>query len=133
MSAPSSAPSPSPSSPWIILAAILGALGVAAGAFGAHGLRAHVDANQLEWWQTAARYEQIHAIALLVVAWAPGPWSRARRVSALGFALGISIFSGTLYAMALGGPRILGAVTPLGGLALITAWIALALHARQLD
>ena len=123
-------PSSDPRARWLMIAALLGALGVAAGAFGAHGLRGSVDAKQLEWWQTAARYQQIHAVALLVVAWAPGPWSRARAFSALGFCVGALVFSGTLYAMALGGPRILGAVTPLGGLALILAWSALIFHAR---
>ena len=137
MTAPSPAPSPPPSAVpwpgarWLLIAAVLGALGVAAGAFGAHGLREQVGPKQLEWWQTAARYQQIHALALLLVAWAPGSWTRARSLSALGFCVGVLVFSGTLYAMALGGPRVLGAVTPLGGLSLISAWAALAVHARR--
>lgn len=113
----------------LILAAVLGLLGVAAGAFGAHGLEGRVDAKQLEWWQTAARYQQVHAVALLVAAWGAGAWSKWRRFACWGFFAGVLIFSGTLYAMALGGPRILGAVTPLGGLSLILAWGALAGHA----
>ncbi len=103
-------------------AGILGLLAVACGAFGAHGLRDRVDAEQLAWWQTAARYQLTHALALLIVAWGGGPWTAARRGAAVGFVTGVALFSGTLYAMALGGPRILGAVTPLGGLALIVGW-----------
>lgn len=129
---PSPSPRPEPAPSWpLTAAAILGLLGVAAGAFGAHGLREIVDAKQLEWWQTAARYEQIHAVVLLVVAWAPGPWTRARRISAQAFVVGMLIFSGTLYAMALGGPRVLGAVTPLGGLGLMAGWACIAVHAQQ--
>jgi uncharacterized membrane protein YgdD (TMEM256/DUF423 family) len=119
-----------------LVAALLGLLGVAAGAFGAHGLADRLAAEQLGWWETAARYQQIHAVALLVVAVASGSasgsgpdrsWpSRWRAASAWCFGLGIVIFAGTLYTMALGGPRWLGAITPLGGLALILGWGALA-------
>ena len=111
---------------WLVIAAVLGALGVAAGAFGAHGLRSRVGPEQLGWWETAARYQQIHTLALLVLASAPGAWPRLRHAVAAAFVGGIAVFSGTLYAMALGGPRILGAVTPLGGLALILAYLGLA-------
>jgi uncharacterized membrane protein YgdD (TMEM256/DUF423 family) len=113
----------------LMLAGLLGLIGVAAGAFGAHGLESRVSAEQLEWWQTAARYQQIHAVALLVVAWGAGPWTRARSWAALCFCVGIVVFAGTLYAMALGGPRVLGAVTPIGGLALIIGWALIIAHA----
>lgn len=106
----------------MMIAAVLGLLGVAAGAFGAHGLEDRISAEQLEWWATAARYQQIHAVALLVVGWGAGEWSRWRSLATWGFAVGMLIFSGTLYAMALGGPRILGAVTPLGGIGLMLGW-----------
>ena len=117
----------------LILAALLGLLGVAAGAFGAHGLESRISAEQLEWWGTAARYQQIHAVALLVVAWGAGPWTRWRARAAWCFVIGMIIFAGTLYAMALGGPRILGAVTPIGGLALMAGWglIAVDVLARR--
>jgi len=105
-----------------IIAALLGLLGVAAGAFGAHGLEGRISPAQLEWWGTGARYQQIHAVALLVVGWGAGDWSRWRSYAAWGFAVGVLIFSGTLYAMALGGPRVLGAVTPIGGLCLMLGW-----------
>jgi uncharacterized membrane protein YgdD (TMEM256/DUF423 family) len=106
----------------ILAAALLGLLGVAAGAFGAHGIEARISSEQLEWWATAARYQQIHAVALLALGFAAGPWSRWRSRAAWCFVIGIVVFAGTLYAMALGGPRILGAITPLGGLALICGW-----------
>lgn len=110
----------------LLVAALLGLLGVAAGAFGAHGLEARVGAEQLEWWGTAARYQQIHAVALLVVGWGAGAWTRWRTRAAWCFTLGILVFCGTLDAMALGGPRILGAITPIGGLLLMLGWLAVA-------
>ncbi|MFO7561081.1 MAG: DUF423 domain-containing protein [Enhygromyxa sp.] len=108
----------------ILIAALLGLLGVAAGAFGAHGLETRVGPEQLEWWATAARYQQIHAVALLVVGWGAGAWTRWRSRATWCFTLGVLVFAGTLYAMALGGPRILGAVTPIGGLLLMLGWAA---------
>jgi uncharacterized membrane protein YgdD (TMEM256/DUF423 family) len=116
----------------LLAAAVLGLLGVAAGAFGAHGLESRVSAEQLEWWATGARYQQIHALALLLVGWGAGPWTRARSLAAVAFVVGILIFAGTLYAMALGGPRLLGAITPIGGLALMLGWAAIAAHAWAL-
>ncbi len=115
----------------ILLAALLGLLGVAAGAFGAHGLEDRVSAEQLEWWATGARYQQIHALALLLVGWGAGPWSRWRARAAWSFLIGVLIFAGTLYAMTLGGPRWLGAITPLGGLALIVGWGLIAVEVLQ--
>ena len=128
-SSPTSPASRDPST-WVLVAAgALGLLGVAAGAFGAHGLESRIDAEQLEWWATGARYQQIHAAALLVVGWGAGPWTRARSFAALAFVVGSLIFAGTLYAMALGGPRVLGAITPLGGLGLMAGWVGVAAHA----
>jgi uncharacterized membrane protein YgdD (TMEM256/DUF423 family) len=112
----------------IVIAALLGLTGVAAGAFGAHGLRDHVDAHALEVWATGARYQQIHAVALLVVGMTGGPWTRARGLAAVLLTVGMLVFAGTLYGLALGGPKILGAITPLGGLALIAGWAALVWH-----
>ncbi len=107
------------------LGGILGALGVALGAFGAHGLRDVVeDPAHLEWWETGARYHLIHALALLGVAAHPRP----PRAAGWLFVAGIGLFSGSLYVMTLTGIRALGAVTPLGGLALIAGWITLALR-----
>jgi uncharacterized membrane protein YgdD (TMEM256/DUF423 family) len=107
-----------------LVAALLGAAGVALGAFGAHGLRARLDAQQLAVWETAVKYHLIHAAALLALALSP----HAPQLRGAGwcFVAGIALFSGSLYALSLGGPRLLGPVTPLGGLALIAGWLWLA-------
>jgi uncharacterized membrane protein YgdD (TMEM256/DUF423 family) len=101
---------------------------VAAGAFGAHGLRARLTPDLLAVFETGARYQMYHALALLGVAWAvtrwPGPWPvRAGWL----FVLGTLLFSGSLYALALSGVRWLGAVTPLGGVAFLAGWTCLLL------
>jgi uncharacterized membrane protein YgdD (TMEM256/DUF423 family) len=111
-------------------AAVLGFLSVALGAFGAHGLKARLaslpdGADRLEWWKTAALYHLAHALALALAAGWFGE-SRAGRVSCVGFIAGIVLFSGSLYTMTLTGVRWLGAVTPLGGLAFLVGWAALA-------
>ncbi len=117
----------------IILAGLNGLLGVAAGAFGAHGLRDRVTPRDLEIWQTGAHYQQVHAVALLALAlWAlqvqsSGQPGALHGVAMALFTAGMVIFSGTLYAMTLGGPRFLGAITPLGGLCLLGAWATVAL------
>lgn len=108
----------------LLAAALLGAAGVALGAFGAHGLRARLDARALEVWETAVRYHLAHAVALLAIALSPQ--AASMRAAGWLFAAGIALFSGSLYALALGGPRLLGPVTPLGGLAFIAGWLWLA-------
>jgi uncharacterized membrane protein YgdD (TMEM256/DUF423 family) len=116
---------------FLLLSGIYGFLGVALGAFGAHGLdrlfqRASDGAARADWWATATQYHLVHALALGLAAWvatrSPGT------ASGLGgwcFALGVLLFSGSLYAMALTGARWLGAVTPFGGLLLLAGWAAL--------
>jgi uncharacterized membrane protein YgdD (TMEM256/DUF423 family) len=117
----------------IFLAGLLGLLGVAAGAFGAHGLRERVDARSLEIWQTGAHYQQVHSVLLLVVAvWALHVGQRGGPTALHGVAMtllvaGMLVFSGTLYGLTLGGPRVLGAITPLGGLCLLGGWATIAL------
>jgi uncharacterized membrane protein YgdD (TMEM256/DUF423 family) len=108
-------------------AAVFGFLGVALGAFGAHGLHDILARNgRLDTWETAVQYHLIHAVVLLVLARsAPSNYSR---LSFWLFATGIVIFSGTLYLLALTNLRWLGAITPLGGLALLGGWIALAIR-----
>ena len=105
-------------------------IAVGAGAFGAHGLRSRLTADLLTVFETAARYQMYHALALLAVAWAatrwPGPW--AVRAGWL-FVAGTVLFSGSLYALALSGVRWLGAVTPLGGAAFLAGWGCLLLAA----
>ena len=116
---------------WVLIGAVSGFLGVALGAFGAHGLPKDTPAQALEWWKTAAQYHLIHALALLLTGLAGLHGVRAD-ASGWCFLAGTAIFSGTLYAMTLGAPRVLGAVTPIGGLLLLAGWLALAFAARSL-
>lgn len=117
---------------WFAVGAIAGALGVAAGAFGAHGLKSMVSADLLAVFETGARYHLLHAVALLATGWAadrwPGVWPNA---AGWCFAAGIVVFSGSLYALTLTGQRWLGAITPIGGVAFIAGWIALAVAALK--
>lgn len=120
------------SSGWLAAGSLLGAAGVALGAFGAHGLRGRVDPDLVAVFETAARYQLIHALALLGVAWASERWPGAPAAAAGWlFLSGVAVFSGSLYLMVLTGARWLGAITPLGGMALILGWCALALAALR--
>lgn len=118
------------------LAALNGFLAVALGAFGAHGLKGYVEgmedaAQRLAWWDTAAHYHLTHALALGLAAWAATRVSgRLATTSAWCFQLGILLFSGSLYAMTLSGVRLLGAVTPFGGVLLLAGWVCVGLSAR---
>jgi uncharacterized membrane protein YgdD (TMEM256/DUF423 family) len=109
------------------LGAISAGLAVALGAFAAHGLRSRISAEALATFETGARYHMYHALALLAVAWAVTRWPSAL-ASAAGwfFVAGTVLFSGSLYLLAVTGVRALGAITPLGGLAFILGWLALA-------
>ena len=108
-------------------AAVLGFTGVAAGALGAHAVKA-LGPESLEWWNTAAKYHLIHALGTgLVAALLP---RRAGLVAGL-FGAGVLLFSGSLYVLALTGVRALGMVTPFGGLAFLAGWTLLALGARR--
>lgn len=109
---------------WIRIAASLGALGVACGAFGAHALRNQLSERMLNAWQTGVLYHLIHALALLSLALYARAASHAIATPAVLFTAGIVLFSGSLYAMALTGVTKLGAITPFGGLCLIAGWIA---------
>ena len=106
-----------------IAAATIGALAVMLGAFGAHALRGQLDPASLQLWHTAVEYQFWHALALLGLATAPK--SRACTVSLFAYIAGVALFCGSLYALALGAPHAIGAVTPFGGLALIAGWCAL--------
>ncbi len=115
---------------WLALSGLSGFLAVLLGAFGAHGLSGQLagvaeGAKRLGWWETAAHYQLIHALALGLVAAIIGRVPRAR-YAGRAFTLGSLLFSGSLYAMALGGPRWLGMLTPLGGLSLLVGWGVLA-------
>lgn len=114
---------------WMMLAAISGLLGVAFGAFGAHGI---ADPTAKEWLRTGAQYQFVHALAAIAAAVFLDRGARLARIAPAFFLGGTVMFSGSLYAMALGGPRVLGAVTPLGGLAFMIGWALLAWSARDI-
>ncbi len=128
---------------WLLVSALLGALAVACGAFGAHGLKARfakdgaiseADQQQLANWETAARYQMYHALAVLGIA----SLSIHRRrpsldAAAASFTVGTLIFSGCLYGLVLSGQRWLGAVVPWGGALLILGWVCLAVAALSLS
>jgi uncharacterized membrane protein YgdD (TMEM256/DUF423 family) len=110
-----------------VLGSLSGFLAVAAGAFGAHALRQKLPSDQLAVFETAARYQMYHALALLAVAWAAGRWPGGPlMLSGWMFVGGTVLFCGSLYVLALTGTRWLGAVTPLGGLAFLLGWLCLA-------
>jgi uncharacterized membrane protein YgdD (TMEM256/DUF423 family) len=114
---------------WSAIAALLMALAVMLGAFGAHGLKDRLDAYSMDVYQKAVFYHFIHALGLLVVSLAPRTanmvWVNILLVA------GILIFSGSLYLLAVTGVRTLGAITPLGGLSFIAAWLLLAWSLRK--
>ena len=113
---------------WWIIGGVFGALGVALGAFGAHGLEDILAVGKAEsWWQTAARYHLVHALALFAVAAHP----RRPILPGISFVVGIILFSGSLYVMALTQITKLGMITPLGGASFILGWLALAFWPRS--
>lgn len=117
---------------FLVLGAVLAGVAVAAGAFGAHGLRARLEPRLLEVFETAARYQMYHALALLAVGLlAERRPSRAASAAGWLFVAGIALFSGSLYALALTGIGWLGAITPLGGVAFLAGWTALAVAAAR--
>jgi uncharacterized membrane protein YgdD (TMEM256/DUF423 family) len=122
------------SSLWLFLGALSGGTAVVLGAFGAHALRARLAETALATWQTAVSYQFSHALALLAVAillrlgWGA---ERPLTLAGVAFSVGIVLFSGSLYLLALGGPRWLGPVTPVGGLGFILGWVALAVAALR--
>ncbi|AGY58341.1 DUF423 domain-containing protein [Gloeobacter kilaueensis] len=116
---------------FLATAAVLAGLAVAAGAFATHALRSQLDERALEIFETAARYQMYHALALILVALllersGPNP---LLTVSGYAFIAGTLIFSGSLYALSLSGIKWLGAITPLGGAAYLLGWLCLALAA----
>ena len=108
------------------IAAALGAGAVVLGAFGAHALQGRLDETALRVWHTAVECQFWHALALIALAGCiTTRASRVWRASAIAFIVGTLLFCGSLYALALGAPRWVGAITPLGGMALIAAWLLL--------
>ena len=133
---------------FLMIGALSAAVSVAAGAFGAHALRARVEPRLLEVFETAARYQMYHALALIAVALVlarsgsgsggvtaavlgPAPGTRLTVASGWLFVIGTALFSGSLYAMTVTGIRALGAITPLGGVAFIAGWVCLAVAAMR--
>lgn len=117
---------------WIALGAGYGFLAVALGAFGAHALKARLAPDLLAVWRTGVEYQMYHALALLLL----GLLARQGATTALNaggacFALGIVLFSGSLYALALSGVRVLGAITPLGGALLLAGWLCVLVAALK--
>jgi len=112
---------------FFLIGALSAFVGVAAGAFGAHGLKSRLSEDLLAVFETGVRYQMYHAFALVAAAWAAGRWPGAlANASGWLFLAGTVIFSGSLYALSLTGQRWLGAVTPLGGLAFLAGWLCLA-------
>ncbi|HEX4807562.1 MAG TPA: DUF423 domain-containing protein [Bryobacteraceae bacterium] len=119
---------------WSVVGAVLMALAVALGAFGAHGLKDRLDAYSLPVYEKAVFYHFVHALGILIAA----ALARTNGISPMGLArvgwlllIGILFFSGSLYALAISGVRMLGAITPIGGLAFIAGWIILAIEAAR--
>ena len=124
---------------FIILCGLLGFSAVALGAFGAHGLRARLEAlpdgvKRMEWWNTAAHYHLVHALALGLAAWlAYRGAGVAASVAGWSFVGGVGLFSGSLYIMTVTGQTKLGAITPLGGLLFLVGWGAVLLAGFRLS
>lgn len=119
---------------FLVIGAVYGLLGVAFGAFGAHALRTRLSAEMLAVWKTGVEYQLVHALALLAVGLllrqgaAPG----ALQPAGVCFAAGVLLFSGSLYALCLSGVRVLGAITPVGGLLFLAGWALLLYVALKL-
>jgi uncharacterized membrane protein YgdD (TMEM256/DUF423 family) len=117
---------------------VLGFLGVALGAFGAHGLARRLSAlpdfaKRMEWWHTGTTYHLVHALAVAIAAWLASRGAGGAATVAGGcFVAGIALFSGSLYVMTLTGLRALGAVTPIGGLLFLAGWAAVVAGALRL-
>jgi uncharacterized membrane protein YgdD (TMEM256/DUF423 family) len=113
---------------FLLIAAAFGFTGVAFGAFGAHSLRSTISAEMLSVFETGVRYQMYHAFALVVTAWfLQTNQSSKFEIAAWLFVVGVILFSGSLYALAMTGIHSLGFITPLGGLSLLAGWLVLGL------
>lgn len=118
---------------FVLVGSVNAFLGVALGAFGAHGLKSRVDADMLVVWQTSVQYHLVHALGLLLVGILCSLLPEPSLVRVAGWALlvGIVLFSGSLYAMVLSGIKPLGIITPLGGIAFLIGWLVLIVAALK--
>lgn len=117
---------------WLSVASVVGMVAVIAGAFGAHALEKRLAPEDLQIFETGARYQMYHALAMVASAWMCTRFpSRLARGSAIAFLIGIIIFSGSLYALTLLDVRWLGAITPIGGVSLMIGWLLLAIAAAR--
>jgi len=110
---------------WLLIGSIFMFLAVAAGAFGRHALKTRLSPELLETFEIAVRYQAYHGLALIAVSLLGPPGAAALQVAGVLFTLGVLVFSGSLYALALTGTRGFGAITPIGGLLLLGGWLAL--------
>ena len=119
---------------WLFVAAVMGALAVLFAAFGEHALATRLTPRSLATFATGARYQLMHALAMGLAALAARDAAKPlAEIAAMLFFIGTLLFSGSLYGLALSQIRVIGFITPLGGLALIAGWIALALAALKLE
>ncbi len=116
---------------WSVLGAVNALVSVACGAFGAHGLRNRLSERMLQNWETGARYQMYHALGLIAVAWLSTLKPAEANAAGWSMLVGIALFSGSLYVMALTGITKLGMVTPLGGLGFLAGWALFAYAAAR--
>lgn len=118
---------------FIIIGAINAFLGVALGAFGAHGLEGKVEPKYLETWETGVKYQMYHAFGLIALGIISGNVSASSLLNWSGWLMlvGIILFSGSLYVLTLSGIKVLGAITPLGGVAFLISWVLLIVFAAK--
>ena len=123
---------PDPASLRLVAAAAINAfVAVAAGAFGAHGLRQRLDARALEVFEIGVRYQMFHALGMVVAAWLAARGLALAATAGWVMQAGIVVFSGSLYLLSLSGVRWLGAITPLGGLGFLVGWALIAVAALR--
>lgn len=116
---------------WLLITAISGFLAVALGAFAAHGLKPHLDERAQQWFQLATSYQLWHTLALLALVTTVLERNRWFSLAAFGWLLGMLLFCGSLYLMAITGNTKLAFITPIGGAALLTGWLGLAVGAMK--
>jgi len=116
---------------FLIIGAINAMLAVALGAFGAHGLEGKISEKYLEVWKTGVQYQMFHAMGLFVIAFLLNKFPQSSLLTASGWIMfaGVVLFSGSLYVLSTSGIKVLGAITPLGGVAFIVAWILIVVAA----